>query len=395
MAPTADSLRHSANLPTSLAQAYKLRVEHGEIETDLSQSNLINRLDELIVDLQQNRLAHKSSALGWLFSKNQPAEQFGPKGVYIWGDVGRGKSMLMDMFFELAPNSRKKRVHFHDFMQDIHARIHSQRQKFKAGQSDRSDPIPPIAETLAREVRLLCFDEFSVTDVADAMILSRLFSLLFNAGVTVVATSNVHPDNLYQHGLSREYFLKFIDLLKAKVDVVELQTSLDYRLEKAGCGDVYFTPLNHQTKSAMDEKWSQLTAGAESRDTHLSVQGRTIPVPLSSGTMARFDFADLCQQPLGANDYLALAAKFGFLFIDCIPVLMPEQRNETKRFINLIDTLYDNHVKLIASAAAAPEMLYQATSGTESFEFKRTVSRLVEMQSLDYLKADRWQRRAA
>ena len=165
--------------------------------------------------------------------------------------------------------------------------------------------------------------------------------------------------------------------------------------KKAGCGDVYFTPLNHQTRSAMDEKWSQLTAGAESRETHLSVQGRTIPVPLSSGTLARFDFADLCQQPLGANDYLALAAKFGFLFIDCIPVLMPEQRNETKRFINLIDTLYDNHVKVIASAAAAPEMLYRATSGTESFEFKRTVSRLIEMQSLDYLKADRWQRQAA
>jgi cell division protein ZapE len=310
-----------------------------------------------------------------LFFAAKPA----PRGLYIWGDVGRGKSMLMDLFFSEAPIQRKKRIHFNSFMTDVHAQIHRERQRV-----DSSDPIPPVAEAIAKDAHLLCFDEFQVSDVADAMILGRLFEQLFALGTVVVATSNTPPDRLYEEGLNRQLFLPFIDMIKQRLEIVELNGPLDFRLQRMSGVNVYLHPLGPQSDVAMDATWRTLTDGARGAPQTLQVLGRSLIVPQTAKGIARFSFADLCVNPLAAADYLAIAHMFHTILIDHIPQLGPEQRNESRRFVVLIDTLYDEDVKLVCSAAALPEMLYPAGEGADAF--RRTVSRLNEMQSAGYLE---------
>ncbi|MDA5634477.1 MULTISPECIES: cell division protein ZapE [Rhizobium/Agrobacterium group] len=356
----------------------------GTLQADAAQLGVAAHLDRILADLKARKPAKKKSALGWMFARKAgPAAPV--KGLYVYGSVGRGKTMLMDMFYEMAPVSSKRRCHFHEFMADVHNRVHAHRQKLKNGETKQADPIPPVAAQLLAEAELLCFDEFTVTDIADAMILARLFSELFANGCTLVTTSNVVPDNLYKDGLNRGLFLPFVDLLKTYVDVVTLDSPTDYRMEKLESLPVYVTPLDGTADQAMDMAWRHMTAGHLVAPTEIPMKGRSILVPRASGRVARFSFSDLCEKPLGASDFLAIANRFDTVFIDHIPLLNADKRNETKRFIILIDALYDHSVRLFASAAAMPEDLLGKRKGTEGFEFDRTASRLFEMRSADYL----------
>lgn len=370
----------------SVRERYDALVAAGDIEADPAQQRLADCFDRLIHELATTRLATKSSALGWLFGRKAPRRDF-IKGLYIHGEVGRGKTMLMDMFHQLVPAKRKRRAHFLDFMADVHERINAHRQALKNGDTKQEDPIPPVAEALAEQAWVLCFDEFTVTDIADAMILSRLFRALFERGVVLVATSNVAPDNLYRDGLNRQLFLPFVELLKTHVDVVSLDARTDYRLEKLNHLPVYLSPLGDETKRQMDAAWHAATDGAVVAPDSLKVKGHTVSIPQAARGTARFSFADLCSKPLGAADYMAIVERFRTIFIDDVPVLDYPRRNEAKRFIILIDVLYDNQVHLVMSAAASPDQLYHAKTGTEAFEFDRTASRLFEMQSEDYIAA--------
>ena len=361
-------------------------IASGELKPDPAQKAMAARFDRLLADLHAQRPARKSSALGWLFASRKPETVSVPKGLYIHGGVGRGKTMLMDMFFELARVRRKRRAHFHEFMADVHDRIHKHRQKLKAGETKQADPVPPVAASLVEEARLLCFDEFSVTDIADAMILSRLFGELFQRGCILVTTSNVEPDNLYKDGLNRGLFLPFVDLLKQYVEIVPLDSLTDYRMEKDSGLPVFRHPLGVEADMAMDAAWRRETAGRAAAAETISFRGRSIVVPQAVGRVARFSFPDLCEKPLGAADYLEILAHYDTLFVDQIPFLGAEKRNETKRFINLVDTIYDHRVRLFASAAAAPEDLLATRKATEGFEFARTVSRLMEIRSTEYLE---------
>ncbi len=365
---------------------YLACIESGELEADAAQRDAIGRLNDLAVRLMEARLASKKSALGWIFGK-RAARQPPVRGLYIWGDVGRGKTLLMDLFFQALPIDRKKRVHFHEFMADIHDRIKEARRQIKIGALKDGDPIVPVAAALADETRLLCFDEFSVTDIADAMILARLFRHVFQHGTVVVATSNVPPDELYKHGLNRALFLPFIDLLKQHAEIFRLQARTDFRLEKLQSRPVYFTPADTAADAALDTIWQELTGTEQGAPVSLELRGRQVDVPEAAHGVARFTFDDLCQRPLGSADFLKIAHAFHTVLVDRIPVIDPDQRNAAKRFITLIDTLYDNRVKLVASAAAQPDALYDAPTGHEAFEFKRTASRLMEMRSHDYLAA--------
>jgi cell division protein ZapE len=367
-----------------MKSAYEKLISTNQIELDPNQVLLVTLFDELLVDLEKKRLSRKSSALGWLFAKKSSDNI---KGLYIWGDVGRGKSMLMDMFFEILPHKRKRRAHFNDFMQDAQERIHKHREAFKQGKTSEEDPIPTIAEALAEEANVLCFDEFTVTDIADAMILGRLFEAMFREGVVIIATSNVEPKNLYASGLNRKIFLPFIDLLLENVEVFNLDARTDFRLEKLNQAPVYYTPLNAKTRKAMDEAWLRLTGVETTSPRTLQLKGRKLEIPQASTGVARLEFKTLCQEPRSAADYLAIAHNFHTVFLENIPVMQREDHNAAKRFILLIDTLYDNHIRIVASAEAKPDKLYQATSGTEAFEFKRTISRLHEMQSVEYIGA--------
>ena len=366
-----------------MTDRYTALVTAGAIENDPEQRVVVRRLDALGVALAERALARKGRALGWLFGAKAPPEA--PRGLYIWGAVGRGKTMLMDLFCEAAPVAARRRAHFLSFMADVHERIHAFRQKVKRGEVKDTDPIPAVADALADEATLLCFDEFTVTDIADAMILGRLFTALFARGVTVVATSNVEPDRLYEGGLNRALFLSFIALLQERMEVVRLDARTDYRLEKLGGAPVWHVPADAAARAALDEAFRRLTGGARAASLTLAVKGRAVVVPQAAQNVARFTFSDLCEQPLGGSDYLAVAARFHTVLIDAIPVMGPEDRNAAKRFITLIDALYDNGVKLVASAAAEPDGLYTATDGREAFEFARTVSRLIEMRSEAYL----------
>jgi len=367
-----------------MAAAYGALVASGAIEEDPAQLELAGLLDTLLVDLDKKHLSSKSSSLGWLFSKGRKSRE-PVKGYYIWGSVGRGKSMLMDQFYTLVTFPNRRRVHFNDFMVNVHERIHAQRQAFKQGKTKEKDPIPPVARALAREAELLCFDEFTVTDIADAMLLGRLFTDLFDRGVVVVATSNVAPSDLYRDGLNRSLFLPFIETLGDHVRVFELDARTDFRLEKVDHAPVYLTPLGDHTSRAMNAAWKQLTNGGKSQPQSLTVKGRTLKVSRAVDGIARFSFEELCKQPRSAADYLALVREYHTLFVDNVPVMGEEDRNAAKRFILLIDTLYDNRAQLVISAAASPNALYHGRRGTEAFEFDRTASRLIEMQSKDYL----------
>ena len=282
------------------------------------------------------------------------------RGLYVHGEVGRGKTMLMDCSSRPVPIKRKRRAHFHEFMADVHDRVHAYRQKLKTGAIVEKDPIILTAADLAAQASVLCFDEFHVTDIADAMILGRLFTQLFARGVAVVATSNVVPDDLYKDGLNRALFLPFIRLLKEHMEVMRLDARTDFRQEKLVGVKVWHVPADRSAKAALDETWRRVTHGHESRGHELVVKGHIVRVPRAAMGAARFTFHDLCGQPLGAGDYLRIAQEFHTLMVDHIPVIRAEQRNEAKRFIILVDALYDYAVELIASAEAEPAELYRA-----------------------------------
>lgn len=377
-------------MPSSIANRYNALVASGAIEEDPAQRALVRRLVALAEALTERQLARKGRALGWLFGKRAPPAPV--RGLYIWGAVGRGKTLLMDLFHERLPVADKRRAHFNSFMADVHERIFAFRQKVKIGQVKDTDPIPAVAADLADEVSVLCFDEFTVTDIADAMILGRLFTALFARGVTVVATSNVEPDRLYEGGLNRALFLPFIELLQERMEVVKLEARTDFRLEKLEGAEVWLVPADEAGTAALNGAFARLTGGQPAGPLSLQVKGREVVVPRAVQGVARFSFHDLCGMPLGASDYLAVAERFHTVLIDDVPVMGLEQRNEAKRFITLVDALYDSGVKLLATAGAEPQALYTAVDGREAFEFDRTASRLMEMRSKEYLAAPKGKR---
>jgi len=370
-------------MASSITARYAAGVTGGRVEHDTAQLTVVDMLAQLEARIAEYRLARKSSSLGWLFGSREKKQPI--KGLYIYGEVGRGKTMLMDLFFEASPVVRKRRAHFHEFMIDVHERIHALRQKMKLGEHTGEDPIEHTAIELAREAWLLCFDEFHVTDIADAMILGRLFAQLFERGVVVVATSNVAPGDLYKEGLNRALFVPFIRMLDEHMDVVRLDARTDFRLEKLAGMPVWYVPADAVADAALDDAWRRLTSGNDGEAEELSVKGRTVHVPRAAMGVARFSFHDLCEQPLAAADYLRIAHEYHTIILDRVPVMSFDARNAAKRFIILIDTLYDMNVKLIASAEAEPDTLYRGDEGYEAQEFKRTASRLIEMRSQAYL----------
>lgn len=359
---------------------YRALANGPDIAHDVAQERAARHLQRLHDALADWKPGMKTGALR-LFGLGQPVSP--PEGIYLWGDVGRGKSMLMDMFFDGAPVSPKRRVHFHAFMAETHERIFAYRQREKVGKVKSADPILPVAADIAREATLLCFDEFQVHDIADASILGRLFARLFELGVVVVATSNRAPSGLYEGGLNRHRFLPFIELVETAMEVVPLDSETDYRLDRVLGMAVYHAPLGSAADAAMDACFEAFTHGQQPKPKTLAVKGRAVEVPVAVHDVARFSFADLCAKPLGASDYLKIAETFHTVFVDHIPQLSAANRNEAKRFVTMIDAFYERKVRLVASADVAPGELY--AEGDGHFEFQRTVSRLMEMQSADYL----------
>jgi cell division protein ZapE len=363
--------------PREPMAAYRALRQQGLLQPDAAQQLAVERLQSLHRALLDY---HPEAGLrGWLarFGLAEHNGDHTPVGLYLCGPVGRGKSMLMDLFFATTPGKRKRRVHFHAFMLEVHDRIEQERR------DKTREPIAKVAADIAAGAALLCFDEFQVDNIADAMILERLFTALFDAGIVVVATSNRAPDELYEHGLHRDRFLPFVALLKQKLYVLELDSGRDYRLARLHGKKVYHYPLGEPAHQALSATFAELTDGAPGERTSLIVKGRSVAVPRAARHVAWFGFADLCAQPLGAVDYLAIAERFAAVIVEGIPRLAREQRNEARRFNILIDTLYEARTLLVASAETTPEEIYTAGDGT--FEFQRTVSRLIEMQSREYI----------
>jgi cell division protein ZapE len=361
---------------SEVAERYRALVGAGELRADPDQERAVAVLDRIAAQFGPEP---RKSPWSRLFAKAPPP----PRGAYLWGGVGRGKSMLMDLAFEAIPAEPKRRVHFHEFMLEVHERLRVERAK------EEGDPIPPVARAIAREARLLAFDEMVINNAADAMILSRLFGQLLEAGVTVVATSNRPPGDLYLGGLNRELFLPFIELVGRELDVVPLNGPTDYRLERLGGFPTWYVPNGEEATKALSAAFFRLTdyppedrANVPAEDIQVP-GGRILHVPKSLKGVAVFSFKRLCGEARGAADYLAVARRYHSVVLVGIPVMGPENRNEAARFVTLVDALYEHKVKLLAAADAAPDSLYPAGDG--AFEFQRTVSRLIEMQSRDYL----------
>ena len=352
----------------SIADHYREALARGTIRTDAAQEQVLMRLSVL----EEALATAPAGGILARFRKAQPS----PKGLYIHGEVGRGKTMLMDLFFGHCTAKPKRRVHFHAFMQDVHARLHAAR---KSGQPDA---IAPVAKAIAAEARLLCLDEMQITDIADAMIVGRLFEGLLAAGTVIVTTSNLPPGGLYRDGLNRQLFVPFIKLIGERLEVIPLDSSTDYRLGRVKAHETFLTPISSEADVKLQDLWARLTDTAQGESMEIDVLGRKLHVPQAAHGCARFSFADLCEKPLGPPDYLAIAHNFRTVFVEHIPALGPERRNEAKRFVLLIDTLYDARVRFVATSAQAPEGIYPA--GDHGFEFGRTVSRLKEMQSASW-----------
>ncbi len=372
---------------TSVTAELKRRIRAGDLYEDDAQIEAAEALDDLLIRIEQNPVRQKS-----FFNRTADA----PKGLYMWGGVGRGKSMLMDWFFEAAQVEAKKRVHFHEFMMGVHARINDWRKLDKAARKasdnyvrgalfndNADDPIAPTAKAIAREAELLCFDEFHVTDITDAMILSRLFEALWERGVIVVATSNRPPIDLYKNGLNRPLFEPFIEMMPQHLIIHEFAGATDHRLRQLTAAPVYYSPLGPEADAGIEAAWQRLIGGAEPHPTTLTVQGRELLLRRTAAGTARTSFTRLCADTLGAADYLRLSHAFQTLILENVPQMGPENRNEAKRFVTLIDALYETRTKLVMSAAVEPSELY--VDGTGAFEFERTASRLIEMRSEAYL----------
>ena len=357
--------------------AYEARIAAGVITADPAQVAAVEVLCRVERDLAAARPAG-------LLRKARNA-----RGAYVWGPVGRGKSMLADLFFEAVAFPSKQRIHFLDFMAHVHRLVNAWRvgdaaeRKARFGQHKGEDPIPPVADVIAGEARLLCFDEFQVTDIADAMILGRLFTALFDRGITLVATSNRHPDDLYRNGLNRQLFLPFIALLKSHVDVVSVAGERDYRTERLRAAGTWFSPIDADHERVFDSLWRDVLGGEPETGVTLEVLGRQEHFPRAAGGLLRAPFASLCVHALGPEDYLAVARRFHTVFLEKAPRLTPEKRNEARRLATLVDTLYEARARLIVLAEGEPESLYPA--GDQAFEFERTASRLKEMRSEDWL----------
>jgi cell division protein ZapE len=363
----------------NILSSYQQLIDNGQINTDPAQRDILQKLYKLQQDIETHILYNGKTLLKKAFS----AKKSNIKGLYIHGDVGRGKSMLMDLFFQHAPNIKKRRVHFHAFMQEVHSTLHQWRKENK----HKSDPLVPLARKIADETQLLCFDEFQVSDIVDAMLLGRLFTHLFKNGVIVVATSNRIPDDLYKDGLQRSGFLPFIELLKKHVEVVKLEAEKDYRLSHfKSLSTVYYCPIDKKAAEFLQQTFREITNNATPRPRIIKIASRDLTIEKTHGDVAWVSFSELCETALGAADYIELAREFSTIILSDIPKLTHEYRNEAKRFVNLIDELYEHKVKLICTAAAAPDQLYK--SGDGSFEFERTASRLIEMQSDKYLQEE-------
>jgi cell division protein ZapE len=363
----------------SLRAAYDEKLAANVIAADPEQLAAVAALSRLESDLAAARPAG-------LFRKAQ-----GVRGVYLWGPVGRGKSMLMDLFFEHVPVTPKQRIHFIDFMARVHALVNEWRngdtagRKARFGQARGEDPIPPVADVLAAEARLLCFDELQVTDIADAMILGRLFDGLFARGVTLVSTSNRPPDDLYKNGLNRQLFLPFIDMLKERMEIIRVAGGRDYRTERLRAAGTWFSPIDADHERTFDRLWADLLGGEPETGVTLHVLGRHEHWPRAAGGLLRGHFASLCVHALGPADYLAIAGRFHTVFLEHVPRLGPERRNDARRLAMLVDTLYEARARLVVLAAGEPDTLYPA--GDQAFEFERTASRLKEMRSADWMAA--------
>ena len=364
-----------------LQTAYEARVAAGELQPDAGQAAGLQALVRL-----SNDMANQPSGIPLL---RRLSRQEATRGVYLWGPVGRGKSMLMDLFYETAPEPAKRRTHFHIFMGEVHRLVAAWRAgregvgDVRFGRRRGDDPIVPVAEALAKQARLICFDEFQVTDIADAMILGRLFEAMFERGVTLVATSNRHPDQLYKDGLNRQLFAPSIDLLKSRVEVVEVAGAKDWRLARLRAAGAWFRPLDPDARRSFAALWREMLGAGEETGATVEVLGRKLTLPHAAGGLLRASFASLCSVALRPNDYLAIAARFHTVFLEDVPKLSSNRREEARRFVTLIDALYEARTRLVILADGEPAALYPAGDG--AFEFERTASRLEEMRSAGWL----------